>query len=195
MTLRSLSWAVACAALFAPLHARATVVEGQSFEEMSAGAKVIVRGTVGAQQARWDDGRRRIHTYTEVRVTEALKGQVPTIILVRQPGGEVDGIGARVSGAARFHEGEEVLLFLEAPPDEPDVFVVRALTAGKVTIAKGPVGELRAMRDLRGVAFYERGEPKPVVRDRNEIEDLGNADKFLARIRTAVSRAKSGGTR
>lgn len=183
MTLRFWAWAAACAVLLVSSVAKATVVEGQSFEQMAAGAHAVVRATVGAQQARWDDGRRRINTYTELRVTEAIKGEVPTIILVRQPGGEVDGIGARVSGAARFHQGEDVVLFLEIPPDDRTVFVVRALTAGKVTLAP-KLGELRAFRDLRGVAFYERSDAR--VRDLNEIEELGDAEKFLSRLRAAA---------
>jgi len=46
-------------------------------------------------------------------VLEAWKGNATGRLTVVQPGGEVDGIGQRVSGVAELGPGEEVVLFLE----------------------------------------------------------------------------------
>lgn len=180
----------------APAAGFATVVRAATLEQLAAQTPVIVRARVGQQQARWDDGRSRIHTFTEVLVTEALKGDVPKSLMVRQPGGVVDELGQHVDGAARFTQGEDVVLFLEAPADDASVFVVSGLASGKVKLETTALGEVRARRDLRGIAFYAPGNDQaPVVRDVNNDEDLGTAEQFLTRIRRAikVAAAKSGG--
>ncbi|MBX5480901.1 MAG: hypothetical protein IRZ16_03475 [Myxococcaceae bacterium] len=186
---RTLTLALALAALALPLDARATVVKAATFEELSAIVPVIVRGRVVAQQSRWDDAHRRIQTFTELQVTETLKGRVGPTILVRQPGGIVGDIGQHVSGAARFELGDDVVLFLEHPGDDPNGFIVSGLAAGKVLLKRNALGELRAERDLRGIAFYAVGhDARPVVRDVHNVEDLGTAEQFLARIRAAVKK-------
>lgn len=191
---RTATLAAALAALLLPPGAHATVVRGLTLEQMAVQSPVIVRGTVGAQECRWDDAHRRIQTFTELQVTEALKGEVPKTLLVRQPGGVVGNVGADVAGAARFKTGEEVILFLEHPGDDPHGFIVSGLSAGKITLEKTAFGELRAKRDLRGIAFWrpEGAERQPTVRDVNNLEDLGTADALLRRIRAAVAKAQGG---
>src|SRR5688572_21456047 len=111
----------AALAVLIAVAAQATVVVKLSWEELAAHATLIVRGTVGQQQVRWDDERRRIHTYTELVVADTLKGPRASTVLVRQPGGELAGIGQYFSGTARFREGEDVIVFLEPAKDEPKV--------------------------------------------------------------------------
>jgi len=179
MTVRTPSRVAALIAATLPLLALATVVEDLSFEQLSERAHVIVRGRVGPQQARWDAESRRIQTYTELAVTETFKGKVEARIRVRQPGGEVGEVGQFVAGTARFTEGEEVLLFLEAPPDDRSVFVVLSMAAGKVELR--PTG---AFRDARGLGLYREAS----VREVDAPEYLGPVETFLARIRKAVAR-------
>lgn len=177
--------------LLASAGAFATVVMDQTLEEMAAQAPLIVRGTVGRQQVRWDDAHLRINTYTEVRVTERLKGDAASILLVRQPGGEVGDVGQRVSGVAKFREGEDVVLFLFDPPDEKGVYSVEGLAAGKIAFERSKLGELRAVRHLTGLALYQREGGKARVHSVSR-EDLGTPDQVLERIRAAV---KKGGAR
>ncbi|MFZ5469292.1 MAG: hypothetical protein ACOZIN_07625 [Myxococcota bacterium] len=182
--LSRLSRGAAALMLFAGATASATVVIAQSIEEMAQATPLIVRGTVGQIQVRWDEEHRRIHTYAEVVVKEALKGKAPQSLLVRQPGGIVGEIGQMVSGTARFTEGEEVVLFLEPAPDEPSVFGVWSLAAGKVTFERTAVGEVRAVRDLSGLSFVGAapgGERR--IFTLGERHDLGTPDVFLRRVR------------
>lgn len=60
------------------------------------------------------DARRSIVTDVEVAVAEAWKG-LPEgeRLLVRVPGGRVDGVELVVQGAPRFRPGEAVVLFLD----------------------------------------------------------------------------------
>ncbi len=193
---RSFSWALALLCVALPALAHATVVEALTFEQLTARVPLIIRGTVGSQEARWDEKQRKIATYTEIVVSEVLKGDAPTSLVVRQPGGEVGAIGQAVSGAARFESGEDVLLFLEPLGKDGLEFVTCGLSAGKVRIAADALGRVKATRDLRGIGFYlpEGAErPEPMVREVNPLEDLGGAELFLQRIRVAVQAQKGSG--
>jgi hypothetical protein len=164
-------------------RAEATVVLNQTFEEMAVEAHAVVRGKAGPSVARWEDGGRRINTWTEIRVTEVLKGSAGGTVKVRQAGGVIPPVGQTVSGAAEFKEGEDVLLFLEHPGDDSRNYVVVSMAMGKISLERDDFGELRAFRDGRGMGLYEaRGGKVKVVEQK---EDLGKASAFLARIRKA----------
>ena len=165
------------------LPAAASTVVAESIEEMAAVAPVVVHARVQAAQSAWDGEHRRIWTWTELKVHESLKGAAPTIILVKQPGGVVGGVGQAVSGAASFVIGEELVAFLE-PCDEANVFQVRALSLGKVTFEQR-AGQPRAVRTLEGLAFARPGASTLVAPPPG---DLGTPEAFLARVRLAVRR-------
>lgn len=177
--------AVAAALLAMPLTASATVVLLESFEQLAANAPVVVRGVAGASTVRWNEARTRIETWTDIRVTEAIKGSVKGPVTIRQVGGVIGDIGMGVSGEASFKEGEEVLLFLEHPGDSKTFFVVRSMSYGKVTLQKNALGELRASRDAKGLGLYDPS-PGSGIKLVNSHEDLGNAELFLTRIKRAV---------
>ena len=118
-------------ALLVASLAQATVVKDESIETMTAHAHSVVRGTVRSVQPMLDE-HAKIWTYVEVAVTETLKGDVPRLLLVKQPGGELGGKGQWVAGVARFEPGQDCVLFLERATDEARVHVVYALAAGKV---------------------------------------------------------------
>ncbi|MBE2249267.1 MAG: hypothetical protein IAE78_06935 [Myxococcus sp.] len=178
---------VVVALALAPLTALATVVMALSLEELTERAPVVVHGTVRRSVTGWAEGKRGIWTWTEIAVRESLKGAPRTTALVKQPGGVLDGVGQRVSGAGRFEEGEEVVLFLEPAVDEPNAFVLLAMAAGKVTL-EGTVGPKVARRDLKGLSFAQRGG-KGVAGPVAERETLGTAEAFLARVRAAAKGA------
>jgi hypothetical protein len=178
-------------ALLASTSAFATVVIAQTLEELTAAAPVIVRGRVVSAQTRWDDEHHRINTYAEVVRAEALKGSAPEVLLVRQPGGEVGPVGQRVAGAASFVVGEEVVLFLESAPDEAGVFGVYTMAAGKVGFETSALGQVRAVRHLEGLVFYERNPAAPRFRAVG-ADDLGTPEEFLLRVRRAVAKEGAG---
>lgn len=166
----------------------ATVVVSENVEELTRQSTLVVRATVQQSMTAWDQGERKIWTWTELSVAEVLKGQAPRSLVVKQPGGEVGGVGQRVSGAAQFAPGEDCVLFLERAPDEPGVFIVRGLSAGKVRLTQRQ-GQLQALRDLSGLSFARAGA-KDTVRPVDDDERLGLADAFLARVRAAAGGAK-----
>ncbi len=80
---------------------------------LSTEAHVIVRGRIEATEARFDEERGRIYSYTTVKVLERLKGDSEAeIITVQQLGGSAEGLTMTVPGSAVLSTGEEVVLFL-----------------------------------------------------------------------------------
>ena len=184
----------AAAGVLLPVVALATVVIEPSLEEMATLSPVVVRGTVGQVQARWDDqAPGRIETWAEVQVTDGLKGaREGGLLLVKQPGGIIGDFGQHVSGVAHFTPGQDTLLFLEPAPDAPGTYLVLGLASGKIDFEASPkTGELRAVRHLGGLGFARPGGEAPTVRrlDAAGVEDLGTPAALMARVKAAVRRA------
>jgi hypothetical protein len=169
------------------LAASATIVAFETIDEMARRVPVIVRGRVARTVSGWDDQKRRIWTWTEVVVSDAIKGKPGAVVLVKQPGGEVDGIGQAVAGTATFHEGEDCVLFLEPAPDEPTTFRVSGLSAGKVLLTQWR-GQSAAVRDTEGISFAAPAGRKVSVVKSPEM--LGSPTDFVAHLRSV-----SGGAR
>jgi hypothetical protein len=173
--------------------ARGATVLRLTFEELTARSEVVVRGRVVGSTPKLDRAAGRISTFTTVEVTESLKGAAGKRLTVRQPGGEVGGIGQSVAGAARFAPGEEVVLFLEKARDDAAVFQVLSMSAGKVRLEKQR-DAVRAVRDLDGIHFPDQPAVAPGPVKVVSSEDLGDAARFLGRLRTAIA-AKKGAKR
>jgi hypothetical protein len=167
--------------------ASATIITFETLDDMARRVPVIVRGRVARSVAAWDADRSRIWTWTELVVTDSLKGEVKGVVLVKQPGGEVGPMGQAVAGAAKFREGEECVLFLEGAPGEPGTFSVSGLSAGKVSFTEWQ-GQPAAVRQLDGIAFASPA--KKVVEPVKSPEFLGSPEAFLARVRAALGGAK-----
>ncbi|MGV3622548.1 MAG: hypothetical protein ACO1OB_17145 [Archangium sp.] len=179
---------LALAAALCSLAVSATVIVHETFEQMTQHAPLIVRGRVLRNAAGWDDQKRRIWTWTELAVTERLKGAVSGTVLMKQPGGEVDGIGQAVEGTASFKEGEDVIVFLDRAPDEKGTFRVYGMSAGKIFITRID-GKPVAARDTSGLAF---ASPTGVIAPVGGLEVLGTVDEFMNDVRGFV---KKGGAK
>lgn len=175
---------LAVLALFAT-SAFGTVVKHETLDDMARRVPVIARGRALRSFAAWDEGRRGISTWTEFSVSDAIKGKPGSIILIKQPGGEVEGIGQMVAGAAKFREGEDCLLFLEPTPNEANSYLVSGLSAGKIVMTEVK-GFPTAVRDTSGIAFA-RPASKTVAEVVRTPEFLGSPDDFVKRIRKAIA--------
>ena len=113
----------------------------KSIEELTSEADSILIGKVKKIESQWNEEKTLIYTYVTISVKQRTKtlsgvGEVQEII-VKVPGGEVGGIGLKVSDTPQFREGEEVFLFLRS--EEVPVFLVAGLFQGKYTIEEGRV--------------------------------------------------------
>ena len=85
-------------------------------------ADVVVTGRVDAVASAWDPAVNTIYTYITLDVDQIFKGSVGDRIVIKQLGGEVDGIGLVVADQATFSLGERVLLYLEARPRDGTLY-------------------------------------------------------------------------
>jgi hypothetical protein len=126
-------------------------------------AVLIVRGTTGSSTSDWGkgDAKGSIFTYTDFEITEVLKdatGQVEAgkRIVIKQPGGEKDGVEMSVAATAVFQPGEDVVLTLSAPDASDDSYTVLNLTAGKYNITTEN-GQTMIVNSLGGGEVYDPG--------------------------------------
>ncbi len=130
------TFAIAASVVYLVLHqqALATSMLHQSIDSLTQSSDAVVRGKVKATQSRWSADHKRIITEVTIEVAEFFKGGGSPTLVVRQPGGEIDGIGQKVSGLASFSEGEEVVLFLERV--ETDKYRVAGMAQGKYRVER-----------------------------------------------------------
>lgn len=183
MPSRLFRWCAVVVALTS-LVASATVIAFETLDEMARRVPLIVRGRVARSVAGWDAEQRRIHTWTELVVSETLKGKVGDVVLVKQPGGEVGGMGQTVAGAAEFREGEDCVLLLWPAGDERGAYLVYGMSAGKIALLADWQGKPAALRSTDGLTFAVPSGAK--VQPVASPEFLGSPDAFLARLRAAV---------
>jgi hypothetical protein len=138
---------LSCAAV-----ARATVLLPLDTEALATRADRVVLGVVESQQAHWTSDHQAIYTDVTVRVTRSYKGALATgaRLVVRREGGNLDGVGMRVFGAAEFAVGEEVLLFVET---RGSASYTVGMTQGKLHVTTGDDGVKRVAADVSAVSF------------------------------------------
>lgn len=165
-------------------QAAATVANRLANDQLIDRSTVIIRGTVvGQQAAAFGD---EIWTDSYVRVEDSLKGGVSLgrVLRIRQPGGELGRRGMRVAGAASFHQGEHVLLYLR--PIKGGLFVV-GLSQGKFSIYKAADGIETLRQDLRGIVF---ANPSPSGQTQLIHVDPESAAKGLS-LKAHLSRIRA----
>lgn len=169
MTLRSTLSALLAVALLLGLPAAATTMLRIDLPELAQTADTVVHGTVRRMESRWSGDRRRIVTDVEIEVTETLKGQAGSTVLVVQPGGRVGDIGQLVQGLASFTEGEEVVVFLER----------RGTSAFRVTgMAQGKY-QVRRSADDRSVLAVPENTGDSLILDPATRQPTASAQRTL----------------
>lgn len=125
-----------------------------TLEEKTKGAELIVEGKVTALRSEWNAERTRIYTHVTIAVDQYLKGEkTEQSVVVTHMGGEVGDVGEIYSGAARFEEDEEVLVFLKE--DQQGRLGVTGASQGKYTITRDQstgermVGKNKPLRAFR----------------------------------------------
>jgi hypothetical protein len=92
-------------------HPPPTVGSDVAWSERAAGAPLQVVALCQSRSSRWEGGA--IYSYSQLSVIRVIRGANDAIVTVRQRGGEVDGVGQRVSHVTLLEPGQRYLLFLE----------------------------------------------------------------------------------
>lgn len=150
------------AVLLLCLSASATTMLSLGLPELTRSADAVVQGTVRRVESRWSGDGRRIVTDVEIQVSEALKGQPGSSVLVTQSGGRVGDLGQKVSGEASFALNEEVVVFLERKG--PQGFRVLGMAQGKYQVQRSPDGtRVMAVPDLGDLLLLDPTTHQPTT--------------------------------
>lgn len=171
--------------------ARATSFIERPFPNAVKDAPFIVKGRVGQVYTDWvktPDGTRRIYTFCELQVEEVVKGKISQIgssIVMREMGGEKDGIGMQVSGSAQFARGEPVVVFVREK-NKDGTFDLEGMMMGKYIVEKDSSGK----EYLSGPGLFERpsGHDHGAQSDNHGQDDTHSEKKwYLTDLRQLVA--------
>jgi hypothetical protein len=182
MTLRFALAAILTAVLLIGVPAAATTMLRINLPELSQKADTIVHGTVRRMESRWSGDRRRIVTDVEIEVTETLKGQAGSTVLLIQPGGQVGDIGQMVHGLATFTPGEEVVVFLDR--HGANAFRVTAMAQGKYQVRRASDNRsvLAVPENTGDALLLDPTTRQPTTSEQRTL----TLDELKASIRTAL---------
>jgi hypothetical protein len=128
-----------------------------STEKLTRASDVIITGDVINSKSFWSDDKQFIYTSATVAIREVIKGErLQNSLTIVHEGGEVDGIGLKVSDVAPLTVGETVLLFLSSEKiTAPAVrYTMVGKTQGKYSIDKNGMAR---------TGGYTGEDDKPVI--------------------------------
>lgn len=168
--------------LGAALPVEATVVRALSLQQKAELAPVILHGEVLSIAVKSDPHAARLETLIEVKVLEAIKGEVRAgqVVTLWQGGGELGEVKHHVPGQSRFTKGEQAILFLEPVPGGQLVEI--GIGIGKYAIEKTATGTQVTHHPKVGLAITEPGKPMR-IEEATAMEPVA-LDRFLTQVRT-----------
>jgi len=168
--------------LLLAMTARATTYVRLRFPDLVHYASAIARLRCVGADTRVENGE--IFTDTRFHVLETEKGQLPTSIVVRQPGGKFQHLNSHVEGAPEFRVGEEVYLFLWGRPGRQ--FYVLGWSQGTFRVHRDALsGKQTVTQDSAEMPVFD---PETHAFTKMGVKNL-RIEVFQERVRREVLRA------
>jgi hypothetical protein len=168
---RALVLSLICAA------AQATLVPALSLEGLVDQSETIVHGRVTSAWTAWDSGHKYIWTHYRMEVLDPVRGNPGASVVVSEPGGSLDGVTMRISGAPDYAVGEEAIVFLYRTP----IGYLRATGYGQGKYTVTP--HMRVHGNLNGFELLKRDSSRGV--SLSTLDGLTVAE-FKARVRDVI---------
>ncbi len=132
--------------------ALATTLVRLSLEQLSQASAAIVRGRVVSQVSGWNPEHTRISTFTTIAVENTLRGALPPVFVIEQPGGTVGNLHVHVAATVHFYPQTSYLLFLEPSQRDSSKYLVVGMLQGAYRIFRdAATGEERVIRPFGGL--------------------------------------------
>jgi len=163
------------------------------FDQVAREATVVVRATIGPVTSAWNDSHEVIFSTARVEVKDYIAGEGPSVILLREVGGTVDGYTQQAVGFPTLREGQEVVLFLTKWDDGSD-WRIYAYNQGKYIVREVRSREL-AMPDPVMQGDDDRTPNGPRVRSNAVQEAVGLTVDELEQMVRAARQAQPEGPR
>jgi hypothetical protein len=160
----------------------ATTVVPLSIERLTAASSHVVEGFALQTWSQWNPQHTIILTYTRFQVQRSLKGQAPSMLIVKQLGGRVGATVQKVAGVRHLRPGEQTVLFLRPGDQNDGTLVITGLMQGNFSVRIAQDGTLMATNGMPEVSTYSvtTGQVTPYQGNRLRLADLE------ARVRKAA---------
>ena len=171
-------------ALILPLicvAAQATLVPALSLEGLVDQSEIIAHGRVISSWAAWDSGHKYIWTHYRIEVLDPIRSNPGDSVVVSEPGGSLDGVTMRISGAPDYAVGEEAIVFLYRTP----IGYLRATGYGQGKYTVTPHKRVHA--NLNGFELLKRDSSRGV--SLSTLDGL-TVTEFKARVRHAIGSSR-----
>ncbi len=119
--------------LIIPVHA--TTMFELSLQNLSTGSDKVVQAKVTAIVTQWDKDKEIIYTYIRMNIIDDLIGDdEDNEIIIKQPGGKLNGKTLYVEGTSSYKVGEDIVAFLFTDPMNLSAFQTVGMYQGKYII-------------------------------------------------------------
>ncbi|MBM4053680.1 MAG: hypothetical protein FJ264_03185 [Planctomycetes bacterium] len=141
------------------------IMTGLSTEELAKSSCAVVTGTVEDVKSYWSADKKTIFTGALIKITGIIRGNiVQNSITVEYEGGEVDGIGLKISDMATLNKGEKILLFLKEEKSKREelkenVFRIVGRSQGKYCIDKNGIAKKSGFSVIGGKEVIDNNIP------------------------------------
>ena len=172
--------------------AHGTTFIRMSEEELAVRSTAAVIGWVERVETAADTTNEGINTYVHIQPDQVVFGYLPEgEIVLRQPGGVLDGKIEKIFGSPEYSTGQEVLVFLTAGAD--GTLQTTAMAMGKYDVDFDPSGLLKVTRKLdEGVAVLDPVSGHLITDPAPDTHELG---RFIDRLQKAASAGRTGAHR
>jgi hypothetical protein len=189
-----MSKALVLSLLFAVFTSSAAVVPRLTLDSLVTKSEIIAHGRVVDSRVAWNDKRDYIWTHYRIEVMDSIKSSGRSTVTVSVPGGIIDGVGLRVSGATRFDPDEEVVVFLNRTP----VGYYRATGWGQgkySVLTDEATGEKRLRTNLGGITLADPVGTTGMAQRNASLSRLDGTSlaEFKTRLRDLVKRGSAEG--
>jgi hypothetical protein len=171
--------------LLASSVASASSIVARSVTELTNYSDVVVDGTVASVDCYWDD-QGRIWTRAVVTVRSALKGAPAEELIVRQLGGELDGLHMRVEGALQLTPGERLVLFAQAHEGA----YLPTLLSYSAFVVEGEDAKAPLRHASRELSFFRESATGLAAVEAEDLALPTRLDELTAQVRAAVGGAR-----
>jgi hypothetical protein len=168
----------------------ATVITAMDFDAQCTTAERVFVGTVRTVASqRVAAAPQYYETVVTFAVEEVVAGAVPSEVVLRFAGGEMDGVRQSIDGMPELAAGERYVVLADADHAPPLLSPVVGFNQGlyRVVTEDGPGGRRSVVRDYAGrlLAAAALGGRAPAGRDAVTVPAEPEIGDFLAAVRAA----------
>jgi len=168
-------------ALLAVTTLHATTLARLNIDQLAVAAEDIARVRCASVESRWEDGA--IWTVMTFNVVETMKGNLPSQVTVRLPGGRIGHLTATVDGTPKFNPGSDAIVFLERARSRE--FTVTGWVQGTFRISRNRATSRETVtQDSSTFSVFDTGTRSFHTEGIRQMP----VEQFRARVAAAVTR-------